>query len=78
MWLKMKELEAAKRWYQDHNRRYVEQMAMAQQNVAVLDRDIIHLQMLQSGNLMGLNSGNITVENIVQQLSNPALQVSEG
>lgn len=25
--------------------------------------------------LMGLNSGNITVENIVQQLSNPALQV---
>ena len=27
--------------------------------------------------IMGLNTGNITIENILQQLSNPALQVRQ-
>ena len=56
MRLKMKELEAAKWWFQNQDRLNVERLATAQQSVAVLDRDITHLQMLVSGNLMGLDN----------------------
>ena len=56
MRLKMKDLEAARECFQRQDRLNVERLASAQQSVAVLDRDIALLQMLQSGNLMGDSS----------------------
>ena len=56
MRLKMKELEAAREWFRRQDRLNVERMASAHQSVAVLDRDIALLQMMQSGNLMGDSS----------------------
>ena len=56
MRLKMKELESAREWFRRQDRLNVERMASAHQSVAVLDRDIALLQMMQSGNLMGDSS----------------------